>query len=78
MYELIPLRSLPDGQTGEVGEVFGDPLQVHRLQELGLRSGSTVEMIQSGSPCIIRMSGNKLCFRHNAGLNVLVRPGGVV
>jgi hypothetical protein len=30
-------------------------------------------MVQSGSPCIIRMSGHKLCFRHNDALNVLVR-----
>ena len=73
MYDMIPLRSLPPGQTGQVGEVLGDPRHVHRLHELGLHQGSTVEMIQSGTPCIIRMSGNKLCFRDNNALNVLVR-----
>ena len=76
MFELIPLRCLRVGQTGEVGEVVGDPQQVHRLQELGLRQGTRVEMVQAGSPCIIRTAGSKLCFRHSEALGVLVRPGG--
>jgi Fe2+ transport system protein FeoA len=76
MYDMIPLWALAPGQTGRISEILGDPLQVHRLNELGLHPGSMVEMVQAGAPCIIRMSGNKLCFRQNAGLNVLVRPGG--
>jgi len=78
MFELIPLRCLRAGQIGEVDQVVGDPQQVHRLQELGLRQGSKVEMVQAGSPCIIRTSGSKLCFRHSEMLGVLVRPGGDV
>jgi Fe2+ transport system protein FeoA len=76
MNELLSLRSLSTGQTAEVGEITGDPEQVHRLQELGFRRGSTVEMLQPGSPCIIRLSGQKLCFRNNGALNILVRPAG--
>ena len=72
MIDMIPLRFLPPGQMGQVGQVLGNPRHVHRLHELGLRQGSTVEMVQSGTPCIIRMSGNKLCFRDNGDLNVLV------
>jgi Fe2+ transport system protein FeoA len=78
MFELIPLRCLRPGQTGEVGQVVGDPQQVHRLQELGLRQGTRVEMVQAGSPCIIRTAGSKLCFRQSETLGVLVRPGGDV
>lgn len=74
MFELIPLRCLKSGQTGEVSQVLGDPQQVHRLQELGLRQGITVEVLQSGSPCIIRTSGSRICLRPNEGLHVLVRP----
>ena len=74
MDDLIPLRCLTPGQTGEVGQLVGDPQQVHRLEELGLRPGTIVEMVRAGSPCIIRLSGHKLCFRHNQSLNVLVRP----
>jgi len=73
MFELIPLRCLKSGQTGEVDQVVGDPQQVHRLQELGLRQGITIEVLQAGCPCIIRTSGSRLCFRPNVALNVLVR-----
>lgn len=75
MFELIPLRCLRSGQTAEVGQLVGDPQQVHRLQELGLRQGTKVEMVQAGSPCIIRTSGTKLCFRQSDAIGVLVRPG---
>ena len=74
MFELIPLRCLQPGQTAEVGQVVGDPHQIHRLQELGLRQGTMVEMVQAGSPCIIRTSGSKLCFRQGDAIGVLVRP----
>jgi Fe2+ transport system protein FeoA len=71
--DLLPLRFLTPGQSAQIGQIMGDPDEVHRLNELGLCNGSTVEMVQSGSPCIIRMSGHKLCFRQNEALNVLVR-----
>ena len=74
MYDLIPLRCLTPGQTAEIGQILGDPLQVHRLHELGLRDGTRVEMVRSGSPCVVRLAGHKLCFRQNKGVDVLVRP----
>ena len=74
MFELIPLRCLRAGQMAEVGQVVGDPQQVHRLHELGLRLGAMIEMVQAGSPCIIRTSGSKLCFRQSDAIGVLVRP----
>lgn len=74
MNTLVSLRSLSIGQMAEVGQITGDPQHVHRLLELGFRRGSTIEMIQPGSPCVIRLSGQKLCFRHNGAVNVLVRP----
>ncbi len=76
MLELIPLDFLQPGQTAEIDQVVGDPSRVHRLQELGLRQGTRVEMVQSGSPCIIRTSGSKLCFRRSETLGVLVKAGG--
>lgn len=74
MHELIPLAQLPTGSKGSVGAVLGLPDAVHRLEELGLRRGTVVEMIQTGSPCIVRLSGNKLCFRSDELLSVLVAP----
>ena len=70
----IPLQFLLPGQMAEVWELVGCPEQVVRLQELGLRSGSTVEMVQTGTPCIFRLDGYKLCFRDNDAFSVLVRP----
>jgi Fe2+ transport system protein FeoA len=74
---LIPLHLLQRGQLAEIGELVGKPDQIHRLHELGLRSGSTVEMIQPGSPCIVRLAGQRLCFRHSETIGVLVRLGDV-
>jgi len=74
MHDLIPLSQLAVGRKAAVGAVLGLPDAVHRLEELGLRQGAVVEMIQGGSPCIVRLSGNKLCFRADELLSVLVAP----
>ncbi len=76
MHDLIPLSLLSPGQSADVGQVLGRPEHVQRLEELGLRGGATVEMVQSGSPCIIRLAGQKLCFRSDDEmLRILVRRG---
>ncbi|MBL9084143.1 MAG: ferrous iron transport protein A [Planctomycetales bacterium] len=72
MHDLIPLSQLPVGRSAAVGAVLGLPDAVHRLEELGLREGALVEMIQGGSPCIVRLGGNKLCFRADELTTVLV------
>jgi len=75
MHELIPLHSLFAGQTALVEEVVGNSDEVQRLHEIGLRQGAPVEMIQPGTPCVIRLGGNKLCFRHDDLMSVMVRAG---
>ncbi|MBI3837136.1 MAG: FeoA domain-containing protein [Planctomycetia bacterium] len=77
MHDLIPLSLLAPGQLANVSQVMGRPDQVHRLEELGLRGGAAIEMVQTGSPCIIRLAGQKLCFRADELLRVLVRRGAV-
>lgn len=77
MYETIPLKLLPTGCQAQVHEVCGGPEDVHRLAELGLRVGTTVEMVQPGSPCILRLAGANLCFRDCDCLHVLVREGSI-
>jgi ferrous iron transport protein A len=74
-WQIVPLQLLVPGQAAEVEEVVGDAEQVHRLEELGVRPGAAIEMLQPGSPCIIRLAGSKLCFRETDLLNVLVRLG---
>ncbi|CAN5878760.1 hypothetical protein BH23PLA1_BH23PLA1_25000 [soil metagenome] len=73
--ELVPLVLLRAGQTASVGEVLGGGDVVHRLQEMGLRLGAAVEMVRPGSPCIIRLEGQKLCVRSEEMAGVLVRLG---
>jgi ferrous iron transport protein A len=73
VHDLFPLHLLPCGATAEVGLVVGRPEQVHRLEELGLRGGVRVEMLQAGAPCIIRLAGQTLCFRGDEATSVFVR-----
>ncbi len=77
MTEVLPLKMLAAGQAGQVSQVLGDAETVRRLAELGMRAGERVEMLQHGSPCIVRlgnnrMSSGRLCFREGDALNVLV------
>lgn len=75
MPELVPLTVLRCGQTAEVGALMGPSEQVRRLEELGLRTGASVEMVRSGVPCIIRVEGSTLCFRDDDKFSVMVRTG---
>lgn len=71
---MIPLAMLGVGQNAEVTQVIGLPAHVHRLEELGIRTGTRIKMVQSGSPCIVGLAGSRLCFRQTDALAVLVRP----
>ena len=72
--DLLPLNLLADGAVANVAEILGRPEQVHRINELGLKRGSEVQMLRSGSPCIVRLAGQTLCFRGSEVLSVLVKP----
>ena len=72
MPELLPITALLPGQVAEVRQVVGRPEQVRRLEELGLRDGVRLEVIQAGTPCIVRVGGTKLCFRDGEMCSVLV------
>ena len=63
---------LPAGQRACVAQLLGPTADVHRLHEMGLRPGSWVEMVQRGSPCIIKVAGSKLCLRDANLFQVLV------
>ena len=73
MLELMPISALRAGQIAEVGQLIGTESHVRRLQELGLRVGAILQMVRSGSPCILRVDGSTLCFRDDDSLRVLVR-----
>ena len=76
MQSLTPLSRLPVGRSARVGRIVGCPHRVHRLEEFGLRDGTTIEMFRQGNPCIVRVGGNKVCLRTDDRLDVLVTPLG--
>lgn len=73
MREIIPLALVAAGQTAEVCHVAGGAAETQRLHELGICCGSTIEIVQQGSPCIIRLQGSKFCFRESELTQVFVR-----
>ena len=75
MPESFPLQMLTVGQRARIDQLLGRPDEVHRLEELGMRVGMTVEMLQHGSPCIVNLDGSRLAFRDHEGFQVLVRLG---
>jgi ferrous iron transport protein A len=72
MHHLIPISLLLPGQVAEVRQIVGQTEQIRRLEELGVRDGVALEMVQAGSPCIVRVGATKLCFRDGELCSVLV------
>src|SRR5438045_1112294 len=74
--DVIVLSLLSRGQTATIETVLGASGQVQRLREMGLCDGAEVQMIQPGSPCLIRLGERRLGLRSGELSGVLVRPGG--
>jgi Fe2+ transport system protein FeoA len=72
MISLIPLHTLSPGQSAVIRQLLGKPDDVRRLEELGMRAGQAVEMVDAGVPCIVRLAGAKLCFRGAEAFQVMV------
>jgi len=72
---LLPIELLDSGQDARVVEIDGDRKTVMRLQEMGLRPGSHVRMVRSGTPCIIAVEDRRLSFRGDQAACVLVETG---
>lgn len=74
MHDLIPMHLMRAGQIASISQILGQPDHIHRLEELGLRGGSEVTMVRPGSPCIIRLGTQRMCFRCDDLTSVLVQP----
>jgi Fe2+ transport system protein FeoA len=75
MPDVFPLQMLTTGQRARIDQLLGRPDDVHRLEELGMRVGRSVEMLQHGNTCIVKLDGSRLAFRNHDGCHVLVRMG---
>ncbi|HJZ94116.1 MAG TPA: FeoA family protein [Gemmataceae bacterium] len=71
---VLPLEMLRPGEWADVADVAGEPSWVCRMAELGLRSGCRVQMLQTGSPCLLQVGGCKLCLRGDSSAQIFVRP----
>lgn len=70
---VMPLSLLRNGQRAMIEGVIGPADLVQRLREMGLRDGQCVRMVRQGSPCMIRLGSQTLCFRTDESTRVLVR-----
>jgi Fe2+ transport system protein FeoA len=68
----IPINFLACGEIGRVEQLLGCIDDVRRLEEMGIRRGQEVQMVQPGSPCIVRVGSSRLCFRQAEGVGVMV------
>jgi len=71
---LVAVHCLRTGESAQIRQILGHPDHVHRLEEFGLRQGTQVEMFRPGNPCILRISGNKVCLRSEDVVRLFVRP----
>jgi ferrous iron transport protein A len=71
---LFPLEGLRSGDWAEVAEVGGEPGWIARLAELGIRAGSRLQVLQPGSPCLLRVGGTRLSLRAEQASQILVYP----
>ena len=69
---LIPLELLAAGEHGRIQELDGSPEFVHRLEEMGLRIGAMICMVQPGSPCILAVGNHRFSLRIDETATVLV------
>ena len=69
---LIPLELLSAGEEGRIHDIDGSAEFVHRLEEMGLRVGVPVCMVQPGSPCILAVGNHRFSLRIEETASVLV------
>jgi ferrous iron transport protein A len=71
---ILPLECLAHGEKAIVEDVHGEPGWVCRMAEMGIRNGSCLQVVQPGSPCLLEVSGCRLCLRGDESMRILVRP----
>lgn len=71
---ILPLECLRPGEWAEVCDVTGEPCWIGRLAELGVQIGCRVQLLRSGSPCLLQVGGCRLSLRSDHVAQILVRP----
>ena len=68
------MQLLGAGEQGRISGVDGRREMTERLEEMGLRHGAHVRMVQPGSPCIVAINNYRMSFRGEDTAVVLVEP----
>jgi len=71
-HTLLPLELLQPGDWADVADVSGEPVWVGRMAELGIRPGSRLRVLRSGSPCLLEIGGSRLSLRGDWAMQILV------
>lgn len=69
---VVPLELMQAGESGQVVEVGGEANLVHRLEEMGIRTGVALRVVRGGCPCIVHVGGQRLSLRGAGQVTVLV------
>ena len=77
--QLVPLPVMNRGDVAVIHCLAGPTPLRRRLQELGLLPGAQIEILASGSPCILLLGGRsgqtRLCLRGDEADSILVAAG---
>lgn len=74
MIKSVELGEMRENDEAIVHQVMGNVRDVSRLCELGMCSGSQIQIVRKGAPCIVQVGETRLCLRLNRDLRVLVCP----
>jgi Fe2+ transport system protein FeoA len=71
--KLLPLPHLQARETAEIRVLAGPDSLNARLRDLGLVPGHRVQVVRSGSPCILLVNDDtRLCLRAAEAESILV------
>ena len=72
---MVPLGLLAEGETGEIVAVRGDLGALgSRAEDMGLRVGGRVEMLQGGaSPVLVRVDESRIAIDRGAAMKITVK-----
>lgn len=72
MSQIIPLSLMRTGDAGQICDLQGEHDFIARLEEMGLREGVVIRMLQPGTPCIVGLGEQRLSFRGSEILELMV------
>lgn len=84
---MMPLALLSPGETGEIvairvheekksccGQCNGERHKSdNRIEELGLRAGKTVSMLNNGAPILLRIDEARIAIDRSLAMKIMVR-----